>query len=87
MKTHELKTWHSVYELTQTGRKPFEIRRDDRGFSEGDILLLREWDPGWEIYTGRECRKVVTLIVRGWGLPPGMCVMAIADEPADARRD
>lgn len=34
------------------GRKTFELRKDDRGFSVGDHLVLAEWDG--EDFTGRE---------------------------------
>ena len=57
---HELKTWPVYFEPTLDGRKTFEYRLDDRGFQEGDELLLKEWDPDPQDmmkkgkYTGRE---------------------------------
>lgn len=55
MREHELKCWPQFYQPTTDGYKTFELRRADRDFEEGDILLLREWDPdSQEGYTGRE---------------------------------
>lgn len=57
---HELKTWPSPFKAMREGIKPFEIRLDDRDFQVGDILLLREWDPATELYSGQELRKQIT---------------------------
>lgn len=43
--THSLKTDTSYFVAVAEGRKPFEIRYDDRGYQAGDRVLLREWEP------------------------------------------
>lgn len=78
MRTHELKTWPGPFEDVVAGRKTHEVRKDDRGFEVGDTLVLREWVPGPQGYTGRSLTVTVTYITRGWGLPDDMCVMSIA---------
>lgn len=45
MTTHSLKTWPSYWIAVKEGRKRFEVRRHDRDFAVGDMLLLRMWDP------------------------------------------
>lgn len=45
MKTHSLKTWPSFWFAVERGDKKFEVRRHDRDFAVGDMLLLRMWDP------------------------------------------
>jgi hypothetical protein len=50
--THELKCWPEFFMPVVLGHKTFEIRKDDRSFSVGDLLLLREWDPDTKGYTG-----------------------------------
>lgn len=90
MATHEIKTWPNEFQAIVEGRKPFEWRKDDRGFEVGDTLRLLEWLPhapttGDEgclaaaYYTGREIAVTVTDIQRGpsWGIPEGFCMMSI----------
>lgn len=51
---HELKIYPKYFQETIEGNKPFEIRKNDRHFQVGDVLLLKEWDN--IKYTGREWR-------------------------------
>lgn len=83
MKTHELRTWPVYFRAIQQGLKTFEARKDDRGFKEGDALLLREYDPEedslppGERYTGRDLLVQVTYVLNGghFGIEQGWCVM------------
>lgn len=83
---HELKCWPEYYSHIEDGSKPFEIRRDDRGFKVGHVLWLKEYDPQSQTYSGRSCRKRVTYIT-DFGQHPEMIVMGIAaltaPQPAD----
>lgn len=45
MKVHELKTWPGPYDDVAMGRKRFEMRKFDRGYQSGDIVILREFIP------------------------------------------
>ena len=58
MKSHTLKSVTTHFENLLNGNKPFDIRRDDRGYEEGDVLHLREYDG--DDYTGRQSLYVVT---------------------------
>ena len=60
---HELKCWPEYFQAVKSGIKPFELRKDDRGYAVGDILHLREYDPETEQYTGDEIDKIVTYIL------------------------
>lgn len=81
---HELKTWPEPFAAVLDGRKRFEIRKADRPFTDGDVLLLREWDPKAEefngAYTGRSVKVQITYRVRPGmcGLPADTCVLGIA---------
>lgn len=79
MTVHELKTWPEFFNAVENGDKPFEVRRcDDRSFAVGDVLILREYDPGAETYTGRECAREVTYVLVGPPfLPDGLAVMGL----------
>ncbi len=77
-KIHTLKTWCNVYQATKDGIKTFEIRRNDRNFKTGDILVLQEYNPDRKEYTGEVCAFVVTYMLQGvFGLPKDMCAMSI----------
>lgn len=66
---HELKTYPNFYQAVIDGKKKFEIRKNDRCFSVGDVLRLREYDPTKELdpvtekYTGRYCYVRVDYIL------------------------
>ena len=58
---HELKIYPKYFQETIEGNKPFEIRKNDRHFQVGDVLLLKEWDN--IKYTGREIGAVVRYVL------------------------
>lgn len=41
---HELKISAYYFQAVKEGRKTFEIRRNDRGFQAGDLVILREYE-------------------------------------------
>jgi hypothetical protein len=55
---HSLKSLPEFFEDVLNGTKTFEIRLNDRGYQEGDVLWLREWSEATG-YTGRDCLKLV----------------------------
>jgi hypothetical protein len=60
---HELKTWPRFYAGIADGSKTAEVRSTrDRYFDVGDVLVLREWDPDTQLYTGRSVRRIITRI-------------------------
>lgn len=85
--THRLKSWPDSFRAAVSGRKRFEIRKDDRQFEPGDLVELHEWDPSTEGgfsdedaritrvrgYTGRVARFFIGYIERSSALPPGWC--------------
>ena len=60
-KRHEQKILPEYFEAIVKGEKNFEVRFNDRNFSKGDILFLREHD-GRE-YTGRTITVEVTYLL------------------------
>lgn len=91
-KRHELKTDPEVFAAVMAGRKTHEIRLNDRGFTVGDELLLRETaNSGAEMkagaplaYTGREATRTVSHIQTGYGLANGWCILSFASQPVAA---
>lgn len=53
-KTHELKILPQYYAAVAIGTKTFEIRKNDRDYQTGDIVILKEYDYTTKEYTGNE---------------------------------
>lgn len=56
------KTWPAFFEKIISGEKTYDIRIADFECNPGDILVLQEWDPETQKYTGREIEKKVTYV-------------------------
>ena len=42
---HYLKTYVEFFQATKRGDKNFELRKNDRNYRVGDLLILMEYDP------------------------------------------
>ena len=90
---HELKCFPNYYDAVARGDKNFEVRRDDRGFQKGDVLILQRTDPDKPHrvktdYSGKvvhELKRRVSYILTGgqFGIEPGYVVMALEPVIAD----
>ncbi len=58
------KVWPEYFQLIIDGKKTFELRLNDFDISEGDTLVLKEWDPSTKDYTGRILEKKVGFVGR-----------------------
>jgi ParB family chromosome partitioning protein len=77
-KVHELKCWPEYFEDVASGRKPFEVRKKDRDFREGDEIRLREFLPNIKQYSGSDTWLEITKLWESVaGLEPGYCIMAV----------
>jgi hypothetical protein len=77
-KCHEVKSWPDSFVLVARSEKTFEIRQNDRGYHVGDYLLMHEWDPATEQYTGRAVMARITYLTQGkWGMPANLCAMQV----------
>jgi hypothetical protein len=83
--THALKTWPEFYAPIASGLKTFELRKDDRPFTLGDTVLLQEYNPETEQYTGKELKFEIGFILRDavkMGLKPGFCILGLISKEA-----
>jgi ASC-1-like (ASCH) protein len=87
MRTHYLKTLPDYWDAVASGEKTFEVRRDDRGFQKGDVLVLRKLEKtvtgGYrESYDNgfKELRRKIRYVLTGGqlGIEPGYVVLALA---------
>lgn len=75
---HELKTWPEYFDSIVSLRKMFEVRINDRKFRVGDGLIVREWNPLLEKYTGRVEKRIITYVSDGiQGTCPDYVVLSL----------
>lgn len=78
MITHYLKCWPEYFQAILERKKTFELRRNDRDYKVGDILVLQEYDIKAERYTGRStCVGVEYILDVADGLQRGYIIMSI----------
>lgn len=66
MQVHYLKT-HTRYfdEIDEVG-KNFEVRNNDRGFESGDYVILADFDPDTQVYSGRAKVAQISYVLRNY---------------------
>jgi hypothetical protein len=82
---HHLKSWPQFFNAIMGGRRTHELRRSDRDFQVEDILVLHEFDPEKQTYTGPECVVEVTSMtsfaqpcaVSGEALNADFCILSV----------
>lgn len=79
MKNHELKCWPEFWKYMLTGEKSFEVRKNDRNFQVWDRLILKEWNPESEQYTGNIIVREISYVLHGGqlGIEDGYCVLGL----------
>lgn len=77
IKTHELKILPEFFVAVLECRKTFELRKNDRDYKVGDVILLKEFDG--KRYTGNYTRKNVTYVLNGgqYGLDKDYVILGI----------
>ena len=58
------KIWPEYFEAVSSGKKKYELRLNDFEINDGDTLILEEWNPETQKYTGRKIEKKVTYVGR-----------------------
>ena len=76
---HLLKILPEYFKEVVKGTKTFEVRKNDRPFKVGDILVLAEYCISIQSFTGRVCEKKVTYILEGgsFGVDKSFVVMGL----------
>lgn len=73
---HHIRIGTAFFDDVCSGKKSFELRKNDRGYEQDDILEMSEFTNGK--YTSRSVRAQVTYILEDFaGLKEGYCIMAI----------
>lgn len=82
MRIHELKTWKEFFWNIETGKKNFEVRKNDRDFHNGDVLHLKEIDKHTKEYTGKSCLREITYILDAqgeFGIEKGVVILSLKE--------
>jgi hypothetical protein len=58
------KCWPDEFNLIESGKKKFDLRLADQEYNEGDILVLEEFNPEIQEYTGRKLEKKITFVLK-----------------------
>lgn len=77
-KVHDVKLGTTFFDDVKTGRKTFELRKNDRGYKEGDTIVLHEYKDGTT--TGRTItKKIVYMLEDFTGLEDGYCILGLGE--------
>lgn len=77
-KVHDVKLGATFFDDVKTGRKTFELRKNDRGYKEGDTIVLHEYKDGTT--TGRTItKKIVYMLEDFTGLEDGYCILGLGE--------
>lgn len=75
-KIHQIRLSSKYFDDVCSGKKSFELRKNDRNYKVGDILEMTEFKDGKN--TGRTVRVAVTYILEDYtGIEDDYCIMAI----------
>lgn len=80
-KVHDVKLGTTFFDDVKTGRKTFELRKNDRGYKEGDIIVMHEYKDGTT--TGRTIEKKIVYMQEDFtGLEDGYCILGLGEVKA-----
>ncbi len=81
-KIHQIRLAAMYYDDVASGKKSFELCKNDRGYKVGDTLEMQEFKDGR--FIGRIIRaKIVYMLEEYTGLEEGYCILGIEVEAAD----
>lgn len=80
-KVHDVKLGTTSFDDVKTGRKTFELRKNDRGYKEGDTIVMHECKNGTT--TGRTIEKKIVYMLEDFtGLEDGYCILGLGEVKA-----
>lgn len=79
---HKVKCINPYFEDVLAGRKSFEIRKNDRNYKVGDLMILWEYNPEREMFMNRHCLVEIVYVFEGvkygkYGLHKGYVILGI----------
>ena len=84
-KVHNIRLAKTYFNDVASGKKSFELRKNDRGYKVGDMLEMLEFADGRN--TGRIIQAEVTYMLEGYtGLEEGYCILGISIKKVDTEK-
>lgn len=80
--THEIKILEQFADAVYKGRKTFEIRKNDRGYQNGDRIhftVVKDGTPYVLEHPLNAHLFGITYVLNGWGIKEDYCVFSIID--------
>lgn len=80
---HELKCRPEYFNRVCIGQKTFEVRKNDRNFQVGDVLILKEYSPekGWPDHGSYSICRAKIVYIETYAQQEGYVVLGIELEP------
>lgn len=76
---HEVKTSPTFFQAAMSGKKRFELRKNDRGYHVGDTLIQKEFKDN--AYTGYELTQEIVYVLEDFtGLEEGFCILGVENK-------
>jgi len=76
---HQLKIEPGHFRDIELGLKEYEVRKDDRGFKVGNVVVLLEYHGAYGYVGGVIRGRIKHVLHGGYGLHPGFVVLGLAD--------
>lgn len=77
-KHHTIKCVQPYFDEVKSGRKPFEMRFNDREYEQGDTVTLRLYDPENPNYLSFDINGTIGYVLTEFeGLKKGWCVFGL----------
>lgn len=84
-KTHSIRLAKTYFNDVASGKKSFELRKNDREYKVGDMLEMLEFADGRN--TGRIIQAEVVYMLEGYtGLEDGYCILGISVKKVDTEK-
>lgn len=80
MKTHKIKILKDFADAVYAGDKTFEIRKNDRGYQKGDIVVFKAMEDTMFTIPDHPINKtkyMITYVLNGWGIKEDYVVFGI----------
>lgn len=94
-RVHRVKSWPEYFRAIANGKRTHDLRRNDRNYEVGDLMLLEEFDPATNSYSGERLTVEITSMTSAQqpcavsidALNPDFCILSIRRTPGRSESD